>query len=596
MATGFLNPPLWDENNKEFSLWLREAKAWKEATSAVTGLKEVHGLQLALHLPDGSEIRRQIFDTLDTDDMKGDAGWRSVINLIEKHYKKDDNTTAFETWKEFRNLVRKDDQNIEQYIMTYEKYKTRMKRFKMDLGERIHGLNLLCGANLSDSDLRIAMREVDGETPDQMYEQAKKALKKYFGNSAITSEKSNKAVDLIQSQSPTVKQEPLFSSIEEYETYVAWKQYRNKERKQSRGNRNPLGANGKPLTCHTCRSICHFARDCPHKQEKNQSQSNPNPPDVRPCPPNRTFVAAMENDVIECQASDTTSSGMPINHMILDTGCPQNVAGFVWTQCFLDSMSEKMFNCVEKADSTNKFKFGGGRVVQSMYKLRAPVMIAGELTYLTFDVVDIELPLLLGKETMKSWDVTICTRNDTAEFTINDVKKNVELFTSPSGHWCVNVQPGFPEEVVNIMFSVQEMTYHQKESAAKRIHRQFCHPPFEFLKKVLSVLDNPDKEFLNILKEHSEKCLVCKRYKPTIPRPAVGNLFDPDKMKFNEVVSIDLKQRNGKWIIYLIDMVTRYTRADFVQSKDKHVIVAKILELWIPIFGAANTFHLDNGG
>ena len=28
----------------------------------------------------------------------------------------------------------------------------------------------------------------------------------------------------------------------------------------------------------------------------------------------------------------------------------------------------------------------------------------------------------------------------------------------------------------------------------------------------------------------------------TFPKPAVGNLFDPDKIKFNQIVSIDLKQ------------------------------------------------------
>ena len=38
----------------------------------------------------------------------------------------------------------------------------------MDLGERIHGLNLLCGAMLSDSKLRIAMQEVDNNNPDQI--------------------------------------------------------------------------------------------------------------------------------------------------------------------------------------------------------------------------------------------------------------------------------------------------------------------------------------------------------------------------------------------------------------------------------------------
>ena len=48
----------------------------------------------------------------------------------------------------------------------------------MELGERVHGPNLLCGANLSDDELRITMREVDGDKLDEMYEQAKRSLKK----------------------------------------------------------------------------------------------------------------------------------------------------------------------------------------------------------------------------------------------------------------------------------------------------------------------------------------------------------------------------------------------------------------------------------
>ena len=220
-SSGFLNPPQWDEKHKEFSLWLREVKAWKLATSGVAGLKNVHGLQLALHLPEGSEIRHQVFDTLETDELVGDEGWAKIIDLLEKHYKKDDNTTAFETWREFRNLTRSSDQTIDQYIMHYEKYKTKMKRFKMDLGERIHGLNLLCGAGLTDSELRIAMREVDNDIPDEMYEQAKKALKKYFGSSAISNDLASK-VDSI-ALNPQVKQEVFYANDEEYNSFVAWR-------------------------------------------------------------------------------------------------------------------------------------------------------------------------------------------------------------------------------------------------------------------------------------------------------------------------------------------------------------------------------------
>ena len=117
MASGFMSPSLWYEKNKEFSLWLREAKAWKCVKESITGLKNVHGLQLALDFPESSEIRRQIFDTLYTDEMKGENGWRSVIELLETHYQKDDNSLAFETWKELRNFSRKEGQSIDDYIM-----------------------------------------------------------------------------------------------------------------------------------------------------------------------------------------------------------------------------------------------------------------------------------------------------------------------------------------------------------------------------------------------------------------------------------------------------------------------------------------------
>ena len=88
---------------------------------------------------------------------------------------------------------------------------------------------------------------------------------------------------------------------------------------------------------------------------------------------------------------------------------------------------------------------------------------------------------------------------------------------------------------------------------------------------------------------------ICKRYKPTFPKPAVGNLIDPDKMKFNQIVSIDLKQWKDRWIIYMIDVVTRYTRASFIKNKQKDTVVAKVNEMWLSIFGAATIFLMDNG-
>ena len=82
-----------------------------------------------------------------------------------------------------------------------------------------------------------------------------------------------------------------------------------------------------------------------------------------------------------------------------------------------------------------------------------------------------------------------------------------------------------------------------------------------FWKKVLGIFESCDVEFLNILEAVYKEWTVFNRYKQTIPWPVVGNLMDPEKMVFNQIVSIDLKQRGDKYIIYIPELVARYTRA-----------------------------------
>ena len=49
---------------------------------SINGLKIVYGLQLALHLPEGSETRCQIFDKLVSGDLKDEGRWTAVIVLL----------------------------------------------------------------------------------------------------------------------------------------------------------------------------------------------------------------------------------------------------------------------------------------------------------------------------------------------------------------------------------------------------------------------------------------------------------------------------------------------------------------------------------
>ena len=133
------------------------------------------------------------------------------------------------------------------------------------------------------------------------------------------------------------------------------------------------------------------------------------------------------------------SAGDALNFMILDTACPMNVAGQTWLDCFIESLDEEEKMSVIKEPSDARFRFGSGPAYKSLGKVSIPVEVANSKVILSFDVVECDVPLLLGKQNMKEWDVVIHTKHETADFCIDGVTKTVGLFTSKSNHWCIPI-------------------------------------------------------------------------------------------------------------------------------------------------------------
>ena len=75
--------------------------------------------------------------------------------------------------------------------------------------------------------------------------------------------------------------------------------------------------------------------------------------------PNETYVATLNPAVIKCEISNI-KVWHTFNRMILDTGCPQNVAKKVWFDCFIDTLDSKFLTQIKRYSSKRKFKFGGG--------------------------------------------------------------------------------------------------------------------------------------------------------------------------------------------------------------------------------------------
>ena len=66
------------------------------------------------------------------------------------------------------------------------------------------------------------------------------------------------------------------------------------------------------------------------------------------------------------------------------------------------------------------------------------------------------------------------------------------------------------------------------------------------MKQSLSGSSQFDDRFFHVLKDVCKNCKTCKLYAPTLPKPVVGHLADYEKMEFNDVVSLDLKEWNGE--------------------------------------------------
>ena len=81
----------------------------------------------------------------------------------------------------------------------------------------------------------------------------------------------------------------------------------------------PKGFNGKPLKCKICESILHLIRDCPLKNHPNG-----------------------ENIILYTGTSKTGAcllTSEARNSAVLDSNCTSTVAGKLWNECYLQSLS-----------------------------------------------------------------------------------------------------------------------------------------------------------------------------------------------------------------------------------------------------------------
>ena len=99
---------------------------------------------------------------------------------------------------------------------------------------------------------------------------------------------------------------------------------------------------------------------------------------------------------------------------ILDSACSSSACGENWQEHYLNSLHETDKYKIQQTVGQRIFKFGGGERLKSKGEYSLPAVIAGKEVIIRTDVVESDIPLLLSRKAMKTAEVKIDLKHDTA--------------------------------------------------------------------------------------------------------------------------------------------------------------------------------------
>ena len=260
---------------------------------------------------------------------------------------------------------------------------------------------------------------------------------------------------------------------------------------------------------------------------------------------------------------------------VLDSGASSTVCGATWFDEFATSLPEGEKSKIKFAASEKSYRFGDGKVVKAIRNAVIPAYFGNWATLISTDIVDTEIPLLLSKTTMKRAGMKL----DFDEDTLDVFGEKIHLTTTNSGLYSFSLTKSVhlleKLEQPNQSFTLRVTSEHSTKDIARKLHRSFAHPSAD---KIIRLLDKSgpnwsnNKDLKAEIKRTSDSCSICKVYKKPQPRPVVSL---PMASKFQEIVSMDLKQYEGKLILHMIDLCTKLSAATFIPNKKRETIIFK---------------------
>ena len=637
--------PALDEYS-DFNTWLLCVEAWSDTTELA---KEKQGYILANELPMsskryGDRLREDLFKQVPPNKLtKNEDGVKEVTNFLKSRFYINPDKELFNTHREAIELRRKKGQSISDYVTEYDNMYLKTKALGIHMEkDKLLALNLIATTELTETQYSLIMSVAELSKEDnKRYDNVKQKMRDIFGGNIHSNQKDTKE-DIFLSQNNSDTNDDISKQQEEAFLARGWRRpkkrfpnYKNsnyqkphaqnyESRAQNYGNnkgaysganndktnyiktkrQNPLGSDGKPLRCKGCRATTHFLKDCPDSYERRArkfqtaymvNEQTKEEEKVLIEVISETETEDEPEDAVYCTDNLEDLSSFTIealNKAALDTCCTSSLAGEKWTRIYLKSLPINLRKQVEgPLDSNKSFVFGNQGKLKSKARYKIPVKIGGELNHIMIDVINSDIPLLLSKGEMKRIGISLDMKNDKGY--IND--KPLTLTTTTAGHYTVDLlNAGEEIEEVNIT-ELDTKDDELQMKALTKIHKQFGHRPKRQFVTILKEAGKWQEKFSGMIDDIMNKCEGCILRKRTPDKPAVAPPLASD---FGQLLGMDLKVWNkdkGIYILYFIDIFTRYQVATVVKSKEASEIVEAFTTKWLPTYGRIDRIITDNG-
>ena len=304
----------------------------------------------------------------------------------------------------------------------------------------------------------------------------------------------------------------------------------------------------------------------------------------------RRILMATTYDVSETvHHVNFTGTESTLDEALVDSGCQKSCCGSVAYSGYLTTLSEKDRSEVREHVGTARFKFGGAGVYTSMKEVLIPIYIAGMKMRLRMDVVDTDIPLLLGLPVLKQLNLTVEYSVKGDDFGFYHAAK-FRIFNK-SGHQYIRISKQgsidsiVPEEVINsqlrvFISKVNVFDQHKLKSQLKMLHSNYAHLSKDKIIEIIKGCGQWQPEMDKILDAIHASCPVRKcreRVNTQLPNKAAFRKAS----RLGDLVTTDLKIRTGKSpIMYLIDYATSFAVGGIIESKASEDTAKMVVTKW----------------